>query len=139
MKRTLLVLVTALGLLAVGCGGSGDSDQMPVASASLDGSTFTATGAEGLTLDERVPLTISFDQGTVAVDAGCNSIGGGYEIEDGEIRGTKLVSTLMGCPPPLGEIETKTTRTLSDGAMATLEGDTLTLTGEDGIELTLER
>ncbi len=139
MRTLLLVLIASAGLLAAGCGSSGDSVQSTVTPQALDGSTFTATGAQGIELDEKVPLTISFDENSLAVDAGCNSIGGEYEIEQGEIRGTQLVSTLIGCPPPLGEIETETTGLLSDGATATLEGDTLTLTGEDGTGLTLER
>lgn len=138
MKRILPVLVVALGFFAAGCGGSEDSDQVPVTPAALDGSTFIATEVEGFKLDEQVPLTISFDQDTLSIDAGCNSISGGYEVEDGAIR-AKLASTLMGCPPPLDEIERRTTGLLSDGARARLRGGTLSLTGEDGIHLTLER
>ncbi len=139
MRTLLLVLIASAGLVTSGCGSSEDSVQSTVTPQALDGSTFTATGAQGIELDDEVPLTISFEGNSLAVDAGCNSIGGEYEIEQGEIRGTQLVSTLMGCPAPLDEIETETTGLLSDGAMATLEGDTLTLTGEEGKRLTLER
>ena len=139
MRTLLLASLVAAGLLAAGCGGSEESDRAAATVEDLDGRAFTATAAQGFELDGQVPLTISFDGDTLSVDAGCNSIGGGYEIEEGELRGTELASTLMGCPPPLGEIETATTGMLSDGATATLEGDTLTLVGADGTRLTLQR
>lgn len=138
MKRIMPALIVALSLLATGCSDSENSDQVPVTSAALNGSTFTATGVEGFELDEQVPLTISFDQDTLSIDAGCNSVSGGYQIEDCAIR-AGLISTLMGCPPPLDEIERRTTGLLSDGARASLQEDTLTLSGKNGVELTLER
>ena len=137
MRRSVLIIVL-LGLLAAGCGGSEDSDPAPVTAAALEGSAFTAVEAEGFQLDQEGPLTISFEQGSVSVDAGCNSISGDYEIENDAIR-AKLISTLMGCPPPLDEIERRITAMLSGGAGVRLEGDTLILTGDDGVELTLER
>jgi heat shock protein HslJ len=143
-----IVLVSALGLVACGgsdpasepgsgsTGGAGESSQVATQE-SLDGLSFTATEARGAEITPKSTLTVSFAGERVSVDAGCNSISGNYSIEDdGEIQ-SFMVTTMMGCPPAVQDLEVFATELFRQGAIATQSGDTLELEGLNGNSLSL--
>jgi heat shock protein HslJ len=154
MGRTRLLFVTlAIGAaFALGaCGGSDDTAGGSGAGAtegageasqvstqeSLDGRSFTATEARGADITPKSTLTVRFEGERVSVDAGCNSISGNYSLEsDGEIQ-SFMITTMMGCPPAVQDLEVFATELFRQGAIATQSGDTLELEGLNGNDLTL--
>jgi heat shock protein HslJ len=154
MKTTLAAMAILLTVTLTACGSSdGNGDETPsgvapgtpaqaagepATSGDLAGDTFTATAAKGTEITDQTPLTLTFEEDTLSVDAGCNSISGNYRITDGDIQAF-LASTLMGCPPREEELEVFTSELLRQGAAARIDGDTLTLVGKNATSLTLAR
>ena len=70
--------------------------------------------------------------GKVNGNVGCNGFGGDYTVEGNDITFGQLVSTLMFCEGPVGDQETTTLNVFTGTTTFELEGDTLTITSEDG-------
>ena len=151
MRKSFALLAVLLCVSVAGCGGpDGSTDDPPATSPgtaspeggsfatsdSLDGRTFVATTGRGVEITEDDALTISFEGDSMSVDAGCNSIGGNYSLDDGEIQAF-LSSTLIGCPPKQAELEVFVSELLRQEAVTTLDGDELTLAGKNGTSLSL--
>jgi heat shock protein HslJ len=108
--RTLLVLVAVTALLAA-CGsddqggeGGGEGGGDAPTTADLDGTTYTSTDVSGHDLAEDTTVTLTCGDGTLAVDAGCNTQSAAYEVADGTLAWTgPAAATLKACPPPLEE------------------------------------
>ena len=81
------------------------------------------------------PLVVGFEGSRVTAYAGCNHGSGPVDLADGRIT-TQLATTLMGCPPPVGDADAWMTRLFDARPAWTLAGDTLTLNG-DGAVVTL--
>lgn len=133
--RIVVLLLLLAPLAVVGCG-SGDEPSgattSAVAAADLDGRTFVSTSISGRELVAGTRLTIGFDAGTLAVAAGCNTLSGGYAIEDGTLRWTsEPVQTLIGCEPALQRQDEWLTELFADGLGASVSGADLRLTGGD--------
>lgn len=141
--KVALALV-AVGLSLAGCGsddsddggddgtgGNGTADGGVVAD--LDGRTFLSTavredGADRpLVAGTRISLT--FDDGTIGASAGCNQIGGDYEL-DGDVLVVDAMSTTeMGCDPERHEQDTWVVELLTSRPTLTLAENELTVTG----------
>jgi heat shock protein HslJ len=128
MKRYLLLLLLA-GLVLSACTSQEKS---------LTGIwTLTAYGPEGSTNPAVTdnPATITFnDDGTVSGNSGCNSFGGEYKVEGGQVTFNQLASTLMACSDPLMSQEGGMFKVLDGTAAFEIKGDTLTIT-KDGMAL----
>ena len=126
MRRTAflvtLVAVAAVALGAAACGSSdpgvssGSSTSAPSGSgttpgpgsapapngsapASLDGTTYTSTAVTGHELVAGSQITMAFADGSVSVNAGCNTIRGSYALDgDTLVVAEDLASTMMACP-----------------------------------------
>ncbi|MGK8500094.1 META domain-containing protein [Nocardia asiatica] len=61
------------------------------------GRTFLSTAVEGTAIPGGGPLTISFSEGRVAADAGCNKFSGAVELDGHVLRVSGLATTLMAC------------------------------------------
>ncbi|OWY60533.1 hypothetical protein B7486_68655, partial [cyanobacterium TDX16] len=135
-RRTLLTsLLLATTLLLAACSGG---DGTPSAD-DLDGSSYVATSAEGEELVPDVEVRLTFADGFLNISAGCNTINGEYQVEDGTIGWSgEPFGTLIGCEPPLQAQDEWLTALLADGAEITLDGEALTLTGES-VTLELEQ
>ncbi|SRR6056297_27609 len=136
----------------------------------LDGSTLTFTGDEttitlaeiepaalvgttwvvtGIVADEAVSsvpigstaaITISED-GTVTVDAGCNTGSGSVEVDDGTLTFGPVATTRKMCPPEQMELENAVLDVLRGEVAYEIDGDTLSLrsaedAGTMGLDLT---
>lgn len=140
----LLFLVALVVLVSAGCGdddgdgGGGTSAGSAPEAADLDGSTFTVTDVEGQDVVEGSTITIGFAEGLVVAAGGCNSLRGGYTVEDGALVVDVLASTQMACDEPLMAQDDWIGALLESGPSVTLEGDTLTLSGGD-VTVTAER
>ena len=120
----------AASLLLAGCGGGG---------ADLAGSTYTSTEVRGHDLVEGSQVTLTFDDGRISANAGCNTMNGAatWEGETLEVEGP-LASTMMACEEPLMEQDTWLSDFLTSSPDLAVEGDELTL-GDDSAGMTLTR
>jgi heat shock protein HslJ len=106
----------------------------------------TATDAAGQSIAALFPgpdnlLALEFADGNLGVSGGCNRIGTGYQLLDGaQLQLSPGRSTMMACPPPLGEADAAIARILSGTVTAALQGDAaapvLRLAAADGSALT---
>jgi heat shock protein HslJ len=101
----------------------------------LDGRTFLSTNVQGYDLVPGSTVRLSFQDGRLGVSAGCNQMGGSYTVVDGHLTTGQMMSTEMGCDPPLMAQDTWIAGFL-DGAATMLAGDTLTL-ANNGVTMTL--
>ena len=131
MKKSLLLwinlfAVTALTLTA--CAGS--------ASASLAGSwKLISYGSKSNPTPAApdVDTTVTFGpDGKISGSVGCNSFGGDYKVKGDKIVFGQIVSTLMGCPDPIGQQESAVFSVFAGEATFSVDGSTLTITSADG-------
>jgi heat shock protein HslJ len=108
----------------------------------LVGPTWTVDtiiiGNVASTIPEGEVATIAFaDDGTVDFQTGCNTGGGRYAVNDGEIQFAELVQTEIGCDGAAAAMEEAVVAVLNAGAVTDAsEADTLTLmAGDHGLVL----
>lgn len=87
------VVIYIIAMLLTACGGTGAADQ----SASLEGTSWKLEY-----FNKNRPVaghepTISFEDGQVSGTAGCNSYGGGYEVDGEKISFGAMFMTEMWC------------------------------------------
>lgn len=70
--------------------------------------------------------------GQLSGNVGCNGFGGEYSVDGNEITFGSIIATEMFCEGPIGEQEMSTFAVLSESATFALDGNTLTMTSEDG-------
>jgi len=142
MSAPLRVFSTflAAAVLLVACSGEvspGASDPPGTGDgpATIDGRTFLSTAIAGRALVPGSQVRLSFEDGRIGANAGCNSMSGPYAVDGGRLDVGSLATTEMGCDEALMDQDTWLAWFL-DGALITLAGDELTL-AKDGITLTL--
>jgi len=83
-------------------------------------------------------ISLTFAQGRVAAQAGCNNISGAYKVSGDTLSvSPQMVSTMMACDPALMAQDTWLTAFLSSSTTWTYADGTLTLTnGTDTMALT---
>jgi heat shock protein HslJ len=147
MRRlTAFLLLLALALSACGDdddGGdvdTGDAAATEVTMADLDGRAFESTSITGHDLVENSTVSLTFAEGRISANAGCNTQNGDVEITDGRLTLTsELASTMMGCEEALMDQDQWLAGFLGGEPEIALDGDTLTLTaGDESMELTAE-
>jgi heat shock protein HslJ len=75
--------------------------------------------------------TLTFGDGTVTGNSGCNSLGGEYEVDDDQITFGAITSTLMACDDARMAQESAVTQVMSGTADFEIEGQTLTITNNE--------
>lgn len=132
-RTRLLLLLPALALVALTAAcGDDDDGAASVAAADLDGRTFVSTSVEGQTLVEGSEVSITFEDGSISVLAGCNTIFGGYELDGSTLAPTgQLATTQMACDDALMAQDEWLAAMLSAGPEVSLDGDELTLSTDD--------
>jgi heat shock protein HslJ len=162
--RIATVIAVLAALLAAGCGSREDSSGTSTGSAStsgsttattgagtttgtpagtvtaagLDGHTFISTAVRGHELVPGTKVTLSFDHGGLGAQAGCNSMGGAYAVEDGVLRWNAApATTMIGCEERLQRQDEWLADFLSGGARVLLGGGTES--AADDLPLTLTR
>jgi heat shock protein HslJ len=132
--RILLALAASVVLLtACGSDGDGDSDAFD-----LDGTTYTSRKVSGRDLVAGSNVNLSFDDGRMAVKAGCNTQTGDYKVSDGRLKWTAPAeATRTACPTAdLADQDQWLADLFTTGMDASLEDGTLTLSNDD-VELVL--
>lgn len=97
----LLALTGALLAVVAGCGGDDESSSGPP----LAGTAWTLQSGVDAPADAVPTLTLTED-GQASGFGGCNSFGGGYELDGDSISFGPLASTQMACPEPQMATET---------------------------------
>jgi len=87
------------------------------------------------------PLGVEFGDGRLGVTGGCNRISAGYQLLDStQLQLSPGMSTMMACPPPLGDADAAFGKFLTGTLQVALEGETgaprLRLAAADGSTLT---
>jgi heat shock protein HslJ len=131
----LLMSTLVLGLVACGDAttepasqpSTAPSDSPAGGSTALDGRTYLSTGATGYTIVDGTVIRINFDGDRIGVNAGCNSMGGSYEITDGTLVVGEMMMTQMACEQALMDQDTAISAFLATSPTITADGDTLTL------------
>jgi len=67
----------------------------------LDGTTWELLAISGSPPAEGSHITISFDNGQVGGNSGCNHYGGEYQVRGDRIEFGMLSTTLMACADPI--------------------------------------
>jgi heat shock protein HslJ len=125
VKVSIALLLTLLVL--AGCSVA-SAPMSPSASApgSLDGRTFVSTMVTGHDLVPKTTVRLSFKDGRLGANAGCNQIGGAYTIATDRLTLDSMMSTEMGCDPAL-MAQDGWLSTFLTGASVAIAGNTLTL------------
>lgn len=126
----MAVALVAVSLLAGCSGGSQDLD--------LNGREFTSTEVRGHSLVEGTSVRLTFEDGAIAAQAGCNTIFGGASWADGVLTSEgQLAMTMMGCDGDLPAQDQWLSDFLASEPDIVLDGDTLVLGNDsEGITLT---
>lgn len=132
LSRTGLILLLALTISACG-----DDDSSTPRAEQLHGHTFKSTSIDGREMVAGTNVTISFDDDGLAVNAGCNTLVGAFEIDDGVLVVGTMAQTLMACTDDLMQQDQFLVGFLEAGPTVTLDKGTLTLVGEN-VTLTAE-
>jgi heat shock protein HslJ len=135
----LLWVIVALvaGLLLGGCGSSSGAGGTP----DLAGKTFTSTEVRGTELVSGSSVTLSFEDGRISANAGCNTMNGAATWDTGKLVVTgPMASTMMACSEALTKQDQWLSSFLTSSPALTLDGDTLTLgDATSGMTLTAKK
>lgn len=101
----------------------------------LDGRAFLYSSGQGFTPVAGSTVFLSFSDGQVSISADCNGIGGAYRLRSGRLVATELGQTEKGCEPQLLAQDEVLVKFITSRPRLTLEGDTLTLAGDDGVTM----
>ena len=96
----------------------------------LAGKTFVSSSVDGHPMD-GTSVTLSFDEGGVAVHAACNTMRGAVTIDDGRLEVAAMAQTMMACADDLTAQDAFLSGFLEAGPTVSLRGRTLTLTTDD--------
>jgi heat shock protein HslJ len=131
MKIRLPAAVAAIVLLA-GCSNEDLSEE------ALDGNVYESTEVSGHDLVPDTAITLTFEDGNLAVAAGCNTQSSSYDVVGETMKWTgEPISTLMACSDELTAQDQWLNEIFTDGVDASLDGETLKVTSGD-VEIVLE-
>jgi heat shock protein HslJ len=139
-RRFIPALVCVL-LAVTGCADRDDADDItPTQSptgVSLDGRTFISERVDGHELVKDTAIRLTFKDGQLGAQAGCNSLGAPYSVEGDTLalEGAGMFMTEMGCDEARHEQDEWLSDFLMSDPSFELDGDELTLTSD---EVTIE-
>jgi heat shock protein HslJ len=125
------VAVVAGVLVLAGCGGDSGS----ASGRDLAGRTFVSTSATPA-LVAGTRLRVSFTDGHLSAQAGCNTMGGKVVFDGDTLVLTEVGQTEMGCEPRLMQQDERVAAFLTSKPTWSLDGDTLVL-GKASTRVTL--
>lgn len=97
---------------------------------------WTITAIDGAPVPDASEATLEFtSDGVVGGNATLNRLRGSYEIADGVLRFSRLVTTRRAGPPQLMEQERRVLAAMEATARVNRDGDELLLCDADGTEL----
>jgi heat shock protein HslJ len=128
MSAPVLRALPVLAVAAVAaCSSHHDTTADPM------GRSFVSTGISGTPIPGGGPLTLSFADGRVTADAGCNASSGAARFDGDTLQVTDLATTLLGCTSDKSGADGWQTGLLQSSPTWKLDRNTLTLTGNNSI------
>lgn len=133
MNKLAVVITILLAGTQIGCGDDDGAEPL----ADLDGQSFVVATAEGVAVVDVAPLTLSFEDGVLVVQGGCNSMRGGYRIVDGVLELETLAATMRACEDQLMVQDAEVSLFLSERPTLEVNGDEMRLeSGQQQLMLT---
>jgi len=136
MSMSRLVALALPLVLLASCGDDTAAPPTGEPAQTLDGRTFVGDQVTGHDLVKGSSLRLSFQDGRVEAQAGCNHLSGIGRLDGGVLVGRIDVTTDMGCDPPLMDQDTWFSTFLGSRPEATVSAEALVLT-KDGTTITL--
>jgi heat shock protein HslJ len=137
MTRLSVVAAILAGMALAGCGNERSADGFGD-EPDLDGRTFVSTRVTPQPLVPGSMITLTFEDGTLGANSGCNGMSVEAWIEGDQLRVTgAIASTAMGCREPLMDQDAWLEGLLTSRPRLSLDGDRLTLSAEDGTVIEL--
>jgi heat shock protein HslJ len=127
---SLLAFLIVSGLTLSACGLAGN----PVKGTSWK---LVSYGPAGKQIPAAAGIETSLDFGThgrVNGNVGCNSFGGNYEVKNGEIVFTEMLSTMMACQGPQMDQEKAVLQVMNGTVGFQLQGNSLVIQAADGVD-----
>ncbi|MFD4457997.1 META domain-containing protein [Nocardia sp. NPDC058480] len=126
--RPLAVLLALVGTAVAGCG---SPDKEPADdTATPMGHTYISTEVVGDKIPGGGPMTLTFSDGRISANSGCNAAGGTVDLSNHVLHTSPLASTLMACPGEREGVDAWQNNFLESDPTWRLDGDRLTLTGQ---------
>ena len=140
--RTAIALLALAGLTFAACGSDDDGDGAAESTGTptaedLSGRGFVSSDVTGYDLVEGSEITMNFLDDSVSVNAGCNTMNGGFEIADGAFVAGQFAMTMMACDDPLMAQDTWLSEFLASSPSISLDGSTLSFSGDE-VTITLD-
>lgn len=131
--RAALALLPGLLLVLTGCGLLGGAGEEP----GVAGRTFLSVDVmrEGRSsaLVDGTRVRMTFEDGQVSAQAGCNTLFGDYRVDGEVLRVDAMGGTRLGCPDVLLAQDAWLVELLGSGPRLALDGDFLTLSGQGAV------
>lgn len=133
IKISLLTLILTAGMMLSACGAMSKAADLQgsswklVSYGSSQAQTAAAAGIE-------THLDFGAD-GRISGNMGCNSFGGNYELKNGQIIVSQMISTMMACLGPQMDQETATLQVLHGSVSYQLDNNRLTIQSADGTKM----
>lgn len=97
-------------------------------SADLAGKTYTSTEVRGHDLVEGSTITLTFEDGRISANGGCNTLNGSATWDGDTLEVAEpLASTMMACDEALMEQDQWLSEYLTSSPALEVDGDTMTL------------
>ncbi|MBV9215050.1 MAG: META domain-containing protein [Acidobacteria bacterium] len=90
--------------------------------------SYVFNGKAGKPLTKKQTKLVIRDDGKLGGTSGCNAYGGEYAVEDGKLKVSGVISTMMACEEPTPAFETNYFRTLNNATSFAINKDSLILT-----------
>lgn len=104
----------------------------PSISPAVLANTYVSTEVTGYDLVADTTIRLTFEDGNLSVNAGCNTMFAPYELTDDSLAWTEEpAATMMGCPDDLAAQDQWLAELFTTGVGAAADGPTLTLTSDD--------
>jgi heat shock protein HslJ len=97
MKAALSILVGLLLFGAAACGDDSESTTSLTPTLELAGKTFTLAQAAGVEVPATSTLQLAFTPDRLSVTGGCNTMSGGYVVENAKLVLSEFSTTEMAC------------------------------------------
>jgi len=132
-RRARLVLLAVVAVLSLGACGDSAPD--------LDGRSYTSTEVRGHDLVAGSTVTLTFEDGRISANAGCNTMNGSATWDGGTLDVAEpMASTMMACEDDLAAQDQWLSSFLTSSPALEVEGDTLTLgDASSGMTLTAKQ
>jgi heat shock protein HslJ len=134
VPRTAVTVALVAALVLAGCGGDaepsddGGAESPAAGSSEMDGRSFVSTSVTGAALVESTKIQLTFEDQNLSATAGCNTLTGAYQLEDGTLSWTsRPAQTFLRCDDQLSAQDAWLSALLVAGVETSEEADGLVL------------